>query len=157
MGKRERHKGAEKLKGIQLTHLDGGKTQNHFMTRFWAPDYSLYNGYLWMLIRKFVIYVWNVTLGVFSHMLTFSHQHLLSCSSPGLRSYPFYSSSVSTPFSSITYLIPDQVSTVPCHHCYTTHPYQHLLFLRAQKSFCLRNFNGFPFLLENLHLGSLHR
>lgn len=128
-----------RAQGIQLTHLDGGKTQNHFMTRFWAPDYSLYNGYLWMLIRKFVIYVWNVTLGVFSHILTFSHQHLLSCSSPGLRSYPFYSSSVSTPFSSITYLIPDQVSTVLVITA-TTHPYQHLLFLRAQKVILLKKF-----------------
>lgn len=93
----------------------------------------------WMLIRKFVIYVWNVTLGVFSHILTFSHQHLLSCSSPGLRSYPFYSSSVSTPFSSITYLIPDQVSTVLVITA-TTHPYQHLLFLRAQKVILLKKF-----------------
>ena len=93
----------------------------------------------WMLIRKFVIYVWNVSLGVFSHILTFSHQHLLSCSSPGLRSYPFYSSSISTPFSSITYLIPDQVSTVLVITA-TTHPYQRLLFPRAQKVILLKKF-----------------
>ena len=129
-----------RAQGIQWTHLDGGKTQNHFMTRFWAPDYSLHNWYLWLDVDwKFVIYVWNVSLGVFSHILNFSHQHLLSCSSPDLRRYPFYSSSISTPFSSITYPMPDQVSTVLVITA-TTHPYQHLLFPSAQKGILLKIF-----------------